>query len=254
VDRLIAPLVLFGAFYLATFLLTVRLTPWTQWAALLSVMVATAGAIALWDRGHWNLGLFIPASAGTREFLLGGAFAVALIGSADLIVVITTGTRHVAGSGFPFLEMALVFVPAVLHEELLFRGYAFQRLWRWKRWVAVWIGALVFAALHAGNAAVTPLALFNVFLGGLLLSLAYGTFERLWFPIGIHFGWNLMSGPILGYEVSGYAPEESLLRTVIEGPGILTGGAFGIEGSIIMTMVEAVAVVTLWRTTRKVEC
>lgn len=252
-DRLIAPLVLFGSFYLATFLFTVRFTPWTQWAALVSVAVASGGAIAIWDRGRWNLGFFVRPRDGAREFLAGCALAVALIGSADVIIVLTTGTRHTSGDGFPFLEMALVFVPAVFHEELLFRGYAFQRLWRWKPWVAIWIGSIVFAALHAGNASVTPLALYNIFLGGLLLSLAYGRYQRLWFPIGIHFGWNFMSGPILGYEVSGYAPGETLLRTITSGPAILTGGAFGIEGSIIMTAVETVAVVTLWRRARSVE-
>ena len=246
-DRLIAPLVLFVSFYLATFLLAVRMTAWTQWAALLSVTVATAASIALWDRGSWNLGLFVPFRTASREFLLGCLVAMARIASADALIVLTTDLRHARGSGFPFAELALVFIPAVLHEELLFRGYAFQRLWRWKRWVAVWLGSIVFAALHLGNAAVTPIAIFNVFLGGLLLSLAYGRFERLWFPIGIHFLWNLMSGPILGYEVSGYAPEVSLLRTVSVGPAILTGGAFGIEGSILMTAMESVAIVTLWR-------
>ena len=240
------------SFYLATFLAAFRLTPYTQWAALVSVSIATAATIAIW--GRWNLGLIVPARLAARELFLGSLFAGALIGVADVIIVATTGLSHHIGNGFPWFELVTVFVPAVLHEELLFRGYAFQRLWRWKRWVGLWIGSGVFAALHAGNNAVTPLALLNVFLGGLILTLAYERFERLWYPIGLHFAWNLMSGPILGYEVSGYAADATLLRTIGTGPAILTGGAFGIEGSVIMTVVELAAIGVLWKRTRNVEC
>ena len=46
------------------------------------------------------------------------------------------------------------------------------------------------------------MAILNLILAGILLALAYERFERLWFPIGIHFLWNILSGPILGYGVN----------------------------------------------------
>ncbi|MEO6487848.1 MAG: type II CAAX endopeptidase family protein [Thermoanaerobaculia bacterium] len=242
-DRIIGPLAFFVSIYLATFLVALRLTPWTQWAAFVSVVVATVASVALWDRGRWNLGLIVPPALAVRESLLGMAVAAGVIGGADLLVVLTTEVRRQPGNGFPFFELVAVFIPAVLHEELLFRGYAFQRLWSWSRWLAVALGSVIFAALHAWNQSVTPLALINILLGGVLLSLAWERYRRLWFPIGLHFGWNLMSGPILGYEVSGYVPGERLLRTSATGPVWLTGGAFGIEGSIWITVVVLVAIV-----------
>ena len=82
----------------------------------------------------------------------------------------------------------------------------------------------------------------------MLLSLGYFRFLRLWFPIGLHLAWNLMSGPILGHEVSGYVSEATLFITQGEGAPWLTGGDFGIEGSAFMTAIEIAAIALLvWR-------
>jgi membrane protease YdiL (CAAX protease family) len=247
VDQIVAPLVIFGATYFAALLALAPFIPLFQWVACISVVVATAVVVFLWDRGRWRLGFFVEPRIVIRELAMGLGFAVLLIGSADLLIVLTTGLQHSIRLRFPFAELAAVFVPAVVHEELLFRGYAFQRLWRWKPLFAIVVVSILFAALHAANAGVTPVGLLNVFLGGVLLSLAYAHGERLWLPIGLHLGWNLMSGPILGYEVSGYAPAASILGVEGSGPALLTGGAFGIEGSLWMTAVEVVAIAIFLR-------
>ena len=255
IDRILAPIVLFIVVYVGAMFLLLRYAagaPYFHWIALASVVTATAAAVLLWDRGRWPLGLVAPPGRMAVELAAGVLFSVILIGAADVLILLTTGLSHGAGTTFPWSETLAVFLPAVLHEELLFRGYPFQRLWRWRPWVAITIVSLLFAFLHAWNDAVTPLALLNIFLGGVLLSLAYARFERLWLPIGLHLGWNLMTGPILGYEVSGYVPEASLLRVTGGGPAVLTGGAFGIEGSIWMTVVETGGIVVLgWKSRRQ---
>jgi membrane protease YdiL (CAAX protease family) len=248
-DQIVLPIVVFALVYVTTLLLLAPRSPGRfHWAALASVIVATTAGL-LWERGRWNLGLRTTPATAARESILGIAFAVVLIGIADLLVLATTSMRHGFEGRFPVAETFAVFLPAVLHEELLFRGYVFQRLWRWRPWLAIIAISIVFAALHGANASVTPVGLLNVFLGGIVLSLAYTLYERLWFPIGLHLGWNLMSGPFLGYEVSGYPPAASILDTAGRGHPLLTGGAFGIEGSVWMTLVElgAVAVLLRWR-------
>ncbi len=212
--------------------------------ALASACCATVATIALWNHGQWNLGLaprFAP-----RELAAGVLFAVALIGGTDLLIEAFTPLRHARGFGFPFADTVAVFLPAALHEELVFRGYPYQLLRQVHRGLAVVLASLVFAALHAGNDDVTALALINVFLGGVILAFAYERYRRLWMPIGLHFAWNLMSGPVLGYDVSGFTTSRSLLVTAVRGPALLTGGEFGIEGSILMTAVELVAAGLLW--------
>ncbi|HEU4522345.1 MAG TPA: type II CAAX endopeptidase family protein [Thermoanaerobaculia bacterium] len=251
VDQILAPLVVFGATYFAVILAIAPRIRLFQWVALLAAVAATVVSVFLWDRGRWRLGLFVHPRLALREAALGMLFAAAILSTAGLLIVATTGLSHTFRGSFPGLEILAVFLPAVFHEELLFRGYPFQRLWRWKPWPAIIGVSIVFAALHAGNAAASLMGLTNVFLGGVLLSLAYIRYERLWFPTGLHFGWNLMAGPVLGYEVSGYTPAASLLGLEGNGPELLTGGGFGIEGSVWMTVVELVAIVALYRRIRR---
>jgi membrane protease YdiL (CAAX protease family) len=203
---------------------------WFQWIALLSVCVATGATIAIWEHGRWALGLRTSSLLGAKELLLGIAFGALLVGIADGLVMVSTPLRHLPGSGIPWRELMIVFLPAVLHEELLFRGYLFQKVRTWNRRVAIVIVSLLFAALHLWNDDITVLAITNIYLGGIRLSLAY---ERL------------MSGPILGYEVSGFRPDASVLAVTGEGPMLLTGGKFGIEGSVWMTLVELSGIAVL---------
>ena len=222
----------------------------TQWAALLAVAFATYATTQLIDPG-WRIGFFVNP---LREFPLGVAFAVVLIGSCDLVLMLVAHARHARNDGFPWFELATVFIPAAFHEELAFRGYLFQKLRAWNRIVGFAYSSLLFAMLHLGNHAITALAIANVALAGILLALAYERYERLWFPIGIHLTWNLLSGPILGYPVSGFVSQTTVLSTTAaRGPDWITGGAFGIEGSVVITIAEIIGIVSLQFAPRKTE-
>lgn len=246
VDRLLAPLLFFVVIYVATFMLLMWLrAPLAQWSGLIAVSAATIFSIAVWERGRWDVGFSGGPLTALRELSLGALWGGGLIAACAILVVLSTEVSHVPAAGFPWGELFAVFLPAVVHEELLFRGYPFQKMLRTNRFVAIFGFAAVFAMLHAGNEAASFIGLTNVFLGGILLGLAYERFEKLWFPIGLHLAWNLMTGPILGHEVSGYDSEATILREVGSGPVFLTGGDFGIEGSIWMTLVELVVVALL---------
>ncbi|HEX6083468.1 MAG TPA: CPBP family intramembrane glutamic endopeptidase [Thermoanaerobaculia bacterium] len=225
--------------------------PFMQWAGLISVVLATSVTMLLWDRGQESIGFFVRPRLAIPELLLGSLWGALLIAACATMVVLSTDIRHERGGGFPLFDLLVVYVPAAIHEELLFRGYAFQKLHRWNRPVALIVVALLFAWLHYGNAAVSWVGLANIFLGGILLGLAYEKYGRLWFPIGLHLAWNVVSGPILGHEVSGY---ESMATVFVErgdGSLLLTGGDFGIEGSIWMTLTEAAAILLLLHMIRK---
>ena len=58
--------------------------------------------------------------------------------------------------------------------------------------------------------------------------------RSLWFAMGLHTAWNFLQGTIFGVAVSGIgAPTDSLFQPLIQGNPWLTGGAFGIEASVI---------------------
>jgi len=254
----VASLTLFVSVYVAVFL-AISLAgsalgfPYPQWAALLAAVAATAFAIRAMEHGRWRLGFFVPPRTAAIDFILGVGFAALLIAIADVLIVATSSLRHARGSGFPGLELMTVFMPAAFHEELVFRGYVFQKMRVWNRSAAIAISSTVFAAMHAGNHGITAVAICNLVLAGVLLALAYEQFERLWFPIGIHLAWNLLSGPLLGYGVSGYAARATLFRTAGSGPWWITGGTFGIEGSAWMALVELGGIFLLWRRLERVQ-
>lgn len=131
------------------------------------------------------------------------------------------------------------------NEELAFRGYILQRLARaWGLPAAVVVSSLVFAMVHALNPNVQPLAMLSLFAAGLLLACAYLVSRSLWLPIGLHIGWNLAEMQLLGFAGSG-ATEPALLRSVVHGPELLTGGAFGPEGGLVGLAATLIGIVIL---------
>lgn len=240
------------AVYLATFfslgiLAAAAGWPFFKWVDLAAIVVATAATIAIVERGRWFLGLAIAPRRALAELAAGAAFAAVLIVAADRLIALSSTLRHGRGGGFPWLELVLVFLPAALHEELTFRGYIYQKLRAWNRGGAIAITSCAFAALHGGNWGFTPIASANLLLAGILLALAYERTRHLWLPIGVHLGWNLVSGPILGYDVSGYVAGTTVLTVRAAGQPWITGGAFGIEGSIWMLAVESAGIIALAR-------
>jgi membrane protease YdiL (CAAX protease family) len=148
-------------------------------------------------------------------------------------------------------DIGYLLIPMVIRaagEELLFRGYLFQRGVEIIGPVAATLLASgAFAAAHLGNPNVTTLGVVIIFLGGIFFSLAYLRTGSLWLPIGAHVAWNVLLAKVLGVTVSGEAGAfgESLLHTFMRGPEILTGGSFGPEGGVIGALALAAGIAAL---------
>ncbi len=134
---------------------------------------------------------------------------------------------------FGLLQFGIVAVG----EEVLTRGYPFLALQRrYNSTVAIVATSVVFSLMHAANPSVSSFALVNIFLAGIWLGIARVLSGGLWLPIGLHLSWNFVLGSILGYPVSGIV-EMSLWRTEVSGPLWITGGYFGPEGGVLVTVV-----------------
>ena len=190
-----------------------------------------------------------------REALYGAALGIALILLVTGLIAVTGGVRFSldpARSLGALTMGAWVFAWAVLLEELLFRGFVFQRLvdgiGAWPALVAM---AVLFALAHWDNpgmdGATVMWATIDTALGAILLGLAYLRTRQLALPIGIHFGWNWAQGALLGFDVSGFDQAGWLLPELLGKPQWLTGGTFGPEASIFAVLVDAAAVVLMWR-------
>lgn len=121
-------------------------------------------------------------------------------------------------------------------EELLFRGFPFQRLVDGAgSTVAQIVVAAYFVLTHSSAIAMAGevrfLAAANIFVASLLFGVAFLRTKGLALPFGLHFGANLTQGTILGFGVSGRS-QPRILVPHAEGPAWLTGGTFGLEASV----------------------
>ncbi len=135
----------------------------------------------------------------------------------------------------------------VLTQQLLLCGYIFQtiRAGAGGR-AAVGVSALLFAGYHAGAFRGAWLPAVNVFGAGLLFCLAFSLTGSLALPLAIHFAWNFLLGPVLGLTVSGSEHLGSGWQLLsIGGPALLTGGAFGLEGGLVVTLTTLAGVTVL---------
>jgi membrane protease YdiL (CAAX protease family) len=100
--------------------------------------------------------------------------------------------------------------------------------------VAVLISAFVFGALHALNSNATILSVFITSIGGLAYGIGFLISKRIWFPLGLHFGWNYFQARVFGFSISGgfHGPDPLILQHD-NGPAILTGGGYGPEGGLV---------------------
>ena len=77
-------------------------------------------------------------------------------------------------------------------------------------------------------------------------SALYMRTRRLGVCIGTHVGWNYCVSQVFSSTVSGHTATEGLLRGELAGNAMLTGGAFGVEASLLtVLLISAVAVYVL---------
>jgi membrane protease YdiL (CAAX protease family) len=151
-----------------------------------------------------------------------------------------------------FVSSGLIFMLGAAAEELTFRGYALQTAMRsWPLLLALVPTSAFFALVHLDNPNVAPGFTFaNTLLAGALLAVSYWRTRSLWFPFGVHWGWNWVQGAILGSPVSGitqiaHAP---LLHFSDTGPAWIGGGLYGIEGGAACTLALILSTLFIWRT------
>lgn len=140
-----------------------------------------------------------------------------------------------------------LFAVVSLNEEIAIRGYILQNLSSsFNKYIALVLSSLVFMIMHIGNPNMSAVPLFNLFLAGLLLGVYCIHKNNLWFPIGAHITWNYFQGPVLGFEVSGNDVDSIFIQS-LSGSELITGGEFGFEGSIILTVLMIIGIVYLDR-------
>lgn len=137
---------------------------------------------------------------------------------------------------FLITPFAVAFSVAIF-EEILLRGIIF-RIAEEKlgSHISLLISGIIFGTVHLMNPNSTLISSLCIGLVGVIFGASYIYSRSLWLPIGIHFSWNFVQSGILGAITSGNEKTSSLFNTNISGAELITGGAFGPEGTIQATL------------------
>lgn len=193
------------------------------------------------------------AGAGSAT-LRGVALGVTMFAVVIACITLTGGYRVDGWGSVSFAVGFLGFTAAAaVTEELMFRGVLFRVVEeRAGTWGALALTAVVFGAMHLINPHATVWGAIAIAIeAGGMLGAAYAATRTLWLPIGLHAGWNVAAAGIFGTEVSGNDTPQGLLEGVTSGPVLLSGGAFGPEGSLFAVLAGAALMVVFLRLAHK---
>ena len=238
-----------GAMFVVSLLVSFTGQVWS--VAVQVVITAGATGSATWLLLRWmerapfvEVGLRwkrrTPAELGQ-----GFAVAIALAGGATAIEFGIGAIRFESRSGgdSASVVMTVLLLSGLLAlgattEEVLFRGYAFQRLVEGSNGtVAILVSSAVFGGLHISDPSATRLSTLNTVLAGALLGIAYLKTRALWWPMGFHFGWNWALA-VLGHPVSGLEVAQLPWEiAIVSEPAWVHGGRYGPEGGVVATAV-----------------
>ena len=133
-------------------------------------------------------------------------------------------------------------------EEMFYRGYFLQALWRSLGfWPGAILVALVFAADHyfykPGENIWDVITLVSL---SLMMSYSVLRTGTLWFAVGFHIAFDYMQLFVIGTPNGSQFPVGRLLDVRFDGPWWLTGGVLGTEASFLMYPAIALLWLFVW--------
>lgn len=187
---------------------------------------------------------------GRGKDLLAGLGVAVLLYAVGFGTSLLMGTVEIASVQWvprDLLGTLLFFLLVAVTEEVMLRGFVLGRMLSagMNRFVALFLSSVLFSAMHLFNPNFALLPFVNILLAGCLLGASFLYTRNLCFPVVLHWFWNWLQGPVLGYEVSGMDSGETLLTLRLTGSDLLTGGSFGFEGSLLCTVLLVVGTLAI---------
>jgi len=131
-------------------------------------------------------------------------------------------------------------------EEILLRSYFFVSCSaNTNVFVSILASSALFSALHLGNPGFNLLAFVNLFLFGVFAALYFLRRGSIWGICAIHTVWNFAQGNIFGCSVSGMPLDNSVFLTSKTQGIIWSGGEFGPEAGIAVTLIFIIGIAIL---------
>lgn len=179
-----------------------------------------------------------------KKDMIYGLLTGFIIITASVIILFSINNIMYSEADFNLLNLLLSFLlymSVSISEEVLVRGYILRNLMlSLNKYLALIISSAIFSLIHAANPAIETIGFINIFLSGILMGGSYIYTRNLWYPIALHFSWNFFQA-IFGFNVSGLKTPTVVNITFPEF-NILNGGTFGLEGSILVSILSLLAI------------
>lgn len=229
--------------------LSVMEKPWMTLLSLFATAVTTLVCIfyccKIEKRSIVSLGF--RKQGWLARYLKGYAIGTGMLLLCALILWLMGELDFAFAEKIPVLYVLAFFVGFLIQgmsEEVLVRGYFMVSLSnRCHMALAVGISSVAFSLLHLANPGISLLALLNLALFGVFMAVYVLRTDDLWGACAIHSAWNFAQGNLVGIQVSGMAqmPTVAVMQPLGE-QDLFHGGAFGLEGGLIVTAVTLVAI------------
>ena len=183
--------------------------PAAAYAAVVCALLLAATGLAFHREGLdlGSLGL-APSRDRIRELAIGFAAGVLLFAGLALVRGALAGVAWTFGgvnAMLPVLASLIVALLLLLPEELLFRGYAFQRLIQAVGvWPGILISAVLFGLYHLAGSGMWGIGAFfraaMPALGGVVFGWLAVRTRGLALPIGLHLGGNWVQAAVFSFR------------------------------------------------------
>lgn len=211
----------------------------------ISLFVIVCARILL--RLSWKT-LGMTRKAALKEFLKGWGFgAIVLVMCVAIMMLV--GVARIESITFnstliwQFFPLFIVWSIQGNAEELLTRTLLFAGIARKLNMLAgIIVSALFFTAIHLGNNGIEILPLIDLFIFGVFAALLMIKTKNIWVISGYHAAWNCFQGNVFAFPVSGTYMTNYFIQVSTQGPSFLSGGEFGVEGSVISILIQTLMV------------
>ncbi|MBS1735750.1 MAG: CPBP family intramembrane metalloprotease [Bacteroidetes bacterium] len=148
-------------------------------------------------------------------------------------------------------RMFTVLIFAAIVEDLFHRGLILRVLENWLGTNIAIVIAMLVELQHISNPNFKIFDLLLYLIWGFTMAMMFVYTKRIWLPYFFHIGWNF-SQPFYGSNLTGANDFGSIIQSKFTGPELLTGGAFGIEGSIFtLTFLLLIGIILYYQAKRE---
>lgn len=196
------------------------------------------------------------------NYFIGAILGVILLALSVTAIVLTGNIEyHGLFENADILMILLLiggFIVQGATEEILCRGIVLHALKeKTSVWIAIAVSTVLFimphwSSLFDDGTVYGVIGVANLVLISIIFSLLTVGFKSIWAACGLHSFWNAILYSVLGLNLSGNDETvTAIFKMQSVGKNVWNGGKYGIEASVITTVVLAFATSLIWYRNRK---